>query len=515
MPPRLSSNTVLRLSLVSTCSRPRSIANSRTLVTTLNVRPPRPRRGTACLDSRAGSSRAFHASSSHSAPKDPYKVLSIKKDASAADIKKTYFALARKYHPDTNPDKNAQEKFVEIQEAYDILKDEKKRAEYDKYGAASQQPGFDAHAYENARSGFGGSSFGFGFQDFPGSFGGARGRSSGRAGGDLFEQLFRNFTEGSGRGSTSFGRGADIEATIGISFTEACKGTTRTVNVSPVVPCDTCSGSGLKAGASRSTCSECHGTGTMSYIINSGFHMQTTCSQCQGTGSYVPPSSQCGTCAGVGHVKTRKTVEVQIPAGVEDGMALKVPNQGDAALSGNGRPGDLLVRVNVASSRTFRRQGAHLYHDVRIPVHTAILGGKVRVPTLDGELDVRVPSGTQPGEQMVLKGHGIRRINNNNKGDMFVTFNVQLPRALTTRQRELLQQYADDVEGRATTNASRQETRQEPPRDASTDGATGPRKQASTESDGPAANGTASSTSAPPKGWVSRTLGGVRRLIGF
>ncbi len=221
---------------------------------------------------------------------------------------------------------------MEIQEAYDvrplvsavcprldtdlalqILKDEKKRAEYDKYGAASQQPGFNANAYENARSGFGSGGFGFGnFQDFSGAFGGARGGPRG----DVFDQLFGMFGGASaGSGAQAFGRGGDVEATVGISFMEACKGTKRTITVTPIVKCTTCSGSGLKAGASRSTCSACGGTGVRSYVIDSGFHMQTTCTSCHGTGSTVPPSGQCDTCAGVGQVKVRKSVPIDIPAG--------------------------------------------------------------------------------------------------------------------------------------------------------------------------------------------------------
>ncbi|KAI0724273.1 hypothetical protein C8T65DRAFT_625981 [Cerioporus squamosus] len=509
MPPRLSSKRVLSFNTIYASLRPPTATSTRSLVTVLNVQPRRAGKGKAYVASRAGPSRAFHASSVHQAPKDPYQVLGVKKDASPADIKKTYFALARKYHPDTNPDKNAQEKFVEIQEAYDILKDEKKRAEYDKYGAASQQPGFDANAYENARSAFGSGGFGFGhFQDFAGAFGGARGRPRS----DVFDQLFGMFGGASaGAGAQAFGRGGDVEATVGVSFMEACKGTSRTITITPIVKCTTCSGSGLKAGASRSTCAACHGSGTMSYVIDSGFHMQTTCTSCHGTGTTVPPSAECETCAGVGQVKVRKSVKVDIPAGVEDGMTLKVPGQGDAPLGGSGRPGDLLVRINVASSKAFKRQGANLYHEARIPVHTALLGGKVRVPTIDGEVDVRVPSGTQPGEQMVLKGHGISPPYRDGKGDLFVTFNVQLPRALTARQREILQQYADDVEGR-TSVSSRQEARQESSRSSTNDApSSDSRASAQSESD---PNGTDPSASASQDSWVSRALHRLRRLIG-
>jgi len=385
--------------------------------------------------------RSFHASSTRFAPKDPYQVLGVKKDASPAEIKKVYFALARKYHPDTNPDKDAQTKFLEIQEAYDILKDEKKRADYDKYGSASQQPGFNPDAF---------SGFSSGFQNFGG---GSFRSGAGRTPEAMFEELFGAFGGLGGRGRTRGNpfseemRGSDLEATLGVTFMEACKGTSRTIPITPIVNCSTCSGSGLRPGAKRSTCTACGGTGTRTYVIDSGFHMSSTCGNCHGSGSTVPRGSQCGECGGVGQVRIRKNIQVDIPAGVEDGMTIRIPNAGDAPISGKGVPGDLLVRVNVAASKLFQRQGPNLHHEARIPLHTALLGGKVRVPTLDGEVDVRVPGGTQQGEEMVLKGRGVSSVFGG-KGDLFVKFAVQLPRSLTARQREILQQYADDVEGR-------------------------------------------------------------------
>jgi molecular chaperone DnaJ len=241
------------------------------------------------------------------------------------------YKLARKYHPDTNPDKNAREKFVEIQQAYDvgplptppsstrinlraqILKDEKKRASYDQYGAASQQPGFDPDAFANARNNpFTAGGFG-GFQDFSAAFG-----SGGGGSGDLFEHLFgAALGRGRGRGTgfSESSRGDDIEFTIGLPFLEACKGTTRSVNLTPVTNCTTCSGSGLKAGAKRATCGACGGSGTRTFVIDSGFQMASTCSTCGGTGSTVPRNSQCASCAGVGKVRTKKTVQVSVPPG--------------------------------------------------------------------------------------------------------------------------------------------------------------------------------------------------------
>ncbi|KAF9243868.1 hypothetical protein BU15DRAFT_86300 [Melanogaster broomeanus] len=421
--------------------------------------------------------RVFHTSASLSAgTKNPYEVLGVSKDASAAEIKKTYFALARKYHPDTNPDKSAQEKFLEIQEAYDTLKDEKKRAAFDQYGAASQQPGFDPNAF--ARNPFGGAAGGFGnFHEFSQAFGG-----------------------GSAQGDFQSSRGADIEARVSVTFMDACKGTVRSVNVNPVSTCSTCSGTGLKRGAKRTTCGSCHGTGTRTFVIDSGFQMASTCGTCFGTGSTIPRGSQCDTCGGQGHVRSKKAVNVDIPPGVEDGMTIRVPGAGDAPLSGKGSPGDLLIRVSVAPSKIFRRQGANLHHEARIPVHTALLGGRVRVPTLDGHVEVRVPSGTQHGEEMVLRDHGVSSVFSGDKGDLFVSFSVQLPRSLTARQREILQQYADEAEGRSPSTAKQSGAHSRTAKAADAD------------------NGRTSFSHSPPSsedGWLSRVWKGIRGLTGL
>ncbi|EMD41617.1 hypothetical protein CERSUDRAFT_110187 [Gelatoporia subvermispora B] len=453
---RLSAQRILSFVSSYSCNHPHAGPSVRGFSSGIGTTSTRSQRYRTVIKSspsaRIGKRRAFHSSAPRSISKDPYEVLGVKKDATPAEVKKTYFALARKYHPDTNPDKDAQAKFVEIQEAYDILKDEKKRANYDKYGAASQQQGFDPNAFSNDQNPFGGGFGGFG--DFSQMFN--AGASHAQA--DLFEQLFGAFGGGrrSRAGFAQNMQGDDIEATVTLNFLEACKGASRTVNITPVVPCSTCSGTGLKAGAKRSTCKTCHGTGTTTFVVNSGFHMASTCGDCHGTGTIVPRGSQCGECGGVGQTRTRKSVKVDIPAGAENGMVLRIPNAGDAPVSGKGQAGNLLVRVQVMSSKVFRRQGNNLYHDARIPLHTALLGGRIRVPTLDGDVDVRVPGGTQQGEEMILKGRGVPSVlsRGGDKGDLFVTFNVQLPRSLTKRQREILQQYADEVEVRTSTTST-------------------------------------------------------------
>ncbi|KAF9821799.1 hypothetical protein IEO21_00229 [Rhodonia placenta] len=506
MPPRIASARVLSFVNFYSCTVTTHGASTRTFSTCLNGRQQGSSSSRTAARLRSSSSRlvkqhAFHASAVHSAPKDPYAVLGVSKDAGAAEIKKTYFSLARKYHPDTNPDKNAQEKFVEIQEAYDILKDEKKRAAYDQYGAASQQPGFDPDAFARAGANF--NNFG-GFGPF-----GAGGTSNS----DLFSELFGAFA-GTRRGSRRAGfaddvQGADLQATIGVTFMEACKGTSRTINVTPTVNCSSCSGSGLKPGAKRTVCGTCGGSGASTFVIDGSFHMSSTCASCQGTGTTVPRGSQCHTCGGVGQVRVKKAVKVDIPAGVEDGMTLRVPGAGDAPLSAKGRPGDLLVRISVANSQHFSRQGANLHYEARIPMHKALLGGRVRIPTLDGEVDVRLPAGTQHGEEMALKGRGVPTVYGGGKGDLFVTFIVQLPRTLTDRQRQILQQYADEVEGKtsASSNASNATTS-----DTSAS-SSGRDSTASANS----ANGTDffAHASAPPGGWASRAWNRIKGLIGF
>ncbi|KAF8344069.1 uncharacterized protein EI90DRAFT_2902436, partial [Cantharellus anzutake] len=405
--------------------------------------------------------RKFHSSRPNST-KDPYQVLGVPRDASPADIKKKYYEFARKHHPDTNPDPKSKDRFVEIQAAWDILGDEKKRATYDQYGAASQQQGFDPNAF-GGQNPFGA---GFnGFDDFLNPFGRASGRSAPE---NILETLFGGQFGGGGRPRGEASKGGNLEAKLTVSFTEACKGTTKTVNVTPIVDCHTCDGSGLKKGAQKARCGVCGGTGTRTFVISSGFQMAATCTACQGTGQILPKGSQCNSCDGIGKVKERRSVTVQVPPGVEDGAAIRVTGSGDMPLSGRGSPGDLIVRVHVVPSKQFRRQGMNLFHQTKIPLHAALLGGRVRVPTLDGEVELQVPAGTQPGEEAILKGRGVPHLRDGYKGDLYVSFAVQLPRSLTSRQREILKQFADELEGRTSSTSGSSSTPSSPPTTEST-----------------------------------------------
>ncbi|BGP13206.1 hypothetical protein JCM10213_000215 [Rhodosporidiobolus nylandii] len=384
--------------------------------------------------------RAFHASSTAWA-KNPYSVLGVAKDASSSDIKKSYYQLAKKYHPDSSKEKDAKERFVEIQEAYDTLSDDKKRADFDRFGSASQQPGFDSDAFARATSSFGG---GFGGFDFGGA--------GGPSGADIFDSLFGAFGRGGSAGPRQTAPvGDDIEVSVSVPFIDAAKGATRTVTITPVVDCNTCHGSGMKEGMKKTTCGVCGGTGTRTFTIQSGFQMASTCSACGGSGTTAPPGSSCGTCAGVGKVRERRTVEVKIPPGVDDGMRIRMDGKGDAPLGASaaglkGRNGDLYVRVNVVPSKVFTRQGSNLYQSVSVPFYTAILGGRAPVKTLDRDVEVRVPQGTQPGEEMVLRGRGVKKLYKDEYGDLVVKFNVTMPRSLAATQRLILQQFVAETE---------------------------------------------------------------------
>lgn len=403
------------------------------------------------------SQRNFSSSSrlSASSVRDPYATLGVKRDASAKEIKGAYYDLAKKFHPDTSKEKGAKERFVEIQSAYDILSDDKKKAAFDRYGTTDGSPGFNP--FEGAGGGGGG-----GFDPFGGGFGGFQSfGGNARDASDIFEGLFGAFGGGGGPRASRAGfagesRGEDLETTLNITFEEACRGTQKSVTIAPVERCSTCEGGGMKKGAKKRTCQVCNGTGTRTFVIQSGFQMASTCPACGGAGQSVAAGDECGTCEGVGRIRTRKTVDVKIPPGVDDGAKIRMDGQGDVPLQGPGPAGSLYVRIGVRPSKIWRRQGSNLYFPATVPFYTAILGGKVRVPTLDGEVDVRVPAGTQVGDEMLLRGRGVPSLmRRGDKGDLLVQFEVTIPRSLSGKQREILQQYVDEVEGKVSASAKK------------------------------------------------------------
>ena len=303
------------------------------------------------------------------------------------------------------------------------LSDDSRRSAYDKYGAASQQPGFDADAYERASSSFGGAG---GFGDF---FHAGQGGPSAGAGSpaDIFASLFGDMG-GRNRQTRRNMVGDDIEATVQLEFQEACKGTSRDIPIMVVVEHATCKGSGIKPGHKKKTCDRCRGSGVANFVVQGGFQMQTTCTECQGEGTITPREAVCVECDGVGKVKERQKVHVDIPAGAEDGHRLQLPGKGDYPIQGKGRPGDLYIRLSVKPSKIFRRQGSNLYFSRTIPFYTAALGGQTMIPTLDSEVSLKIPSGTQQGEEIVMKGRGIQRIGQREFGDLTVKFHIGIPR---------------------------------------------------------------------------------------
>lgn len=384
-----------------------------------------------------------------SSNKDPYKVLGVEKSASASEIKKAYYGLAKKFHPDTNKDPTAKDRFAEIQSAYEVLSDPKKKEQYDQFGAAGfhpgggPSPGGDPFGGANPFAGFGGHpgfGGGFNFEDIFSAFGGARGNPFGRQSGrNPFHQEILV--------------GDNIEVQAHISFMEAAQGTRKKVTISPYVTCGTCSGNGLKVGTQRSSCKVCGGTGTRVHFAQGGFQMASTCGACGGTGSTIPRGSECRTCSGDGVVRQRQTINVDIPAGVEDGMRLRIDGAGDAPPTGQvadgevrAKRGDLYVFIRVASDPKFRRAGSDILYTATIPLTTAILGGEVAIPTLTGEVHVKVATGTNTGDRITLSGMGMKKLSGRGGyGDLKVEYKVNMPKYLSGNQRVLAEMLADEM----------------------------------------------------------------------
>lgn len=370
--------------------------------------------------------------------------------------------MAKKYHPDTNKDPNAKEKFAEAQTAYELLSDPKKRENYDRFGSAAfdQNGGFDPSgaAGGNPFAGAGG------FHGFGGGFGGA-GFGGGFSGDINFEDLFGAFTGGARRGPR--GRrnpfqeqifvGEDIEVQSNISFMDAAKGTSQEIVITPLTQCGTCNGDGLKSGAKRSQCRQCNGSGTRVHFMQGGFQVAATCDSCGGTGMTVPRGSECGTCHGNGVIRERKTLKVDIPAGVEDGMRMRVSGEGDAPPTGTSaspgtrtQRGDLYVTIRVAPDSRFSRSGSDILYTATIPLTTALLGGEVTIPTLDDEVKVKVATGTGTGDRITLSGMGMKKLGGGRSrfsptGDLKVEFKVAMPKYLTGNQRTILEVLADEM----------------------------------------------------------------------
>lgn len=348
------------------------------------------------------------------AKKDYYEALGVARDASDADIKKAYRKLAMQYHPDRNPDdKVAEEKFREVTEAYEVLKDGDKRAAYDRYGHA---------AFEGGMGGPGGAGMNGGFE-FTGNFS------------DIFDDLFGDFMGNRRGGRAGPSRGADLRYNLEIPLEEAFEGSEKTIAVTTSVACDTCHGSGAKDGADPTTCETCRGSGKVR-AQQGFFTVERPCHSCHGSGQVI--KDPCGSCGGSGRVRRSKNLRVNIPPGVDDGTRIRLSGEGEAGLHG-APPGDLYIFLSVAPHPFFKREGADIHFRVPIKMTTAALGGNVDVPTLGGgKARVTIPTGTQTGDQFRLRGKGMSIINSKSRGDMYIHVTVETPVNLSKDQKDLL-----------------------------------------------------------------------------
>ena len=353
--------------------------------------------------------------------RDYYDVLGVDKSVSDDELKKAYRKAAKKYHPDLNPgDAEAEKKFKEVNEAYEILSDSEKRARYDQFGHAGVDPNFGA----------GGGGFGGGFS---GDFGDL---------GDIFSSIFGGGFGGGRRANPNAPRrGNDTSATVNLAFEEAAKGCKKTVKVTKIDTCETCHGSGCKAGTSAKTCPACHGSGQVTTAQRTPFGVMQTqqvCNQCHGSGKII--DNPCTVCAGKGRIRHTVEKAVDIPAGIDDGQVINLRGGGDAGVNG-GPAGDLRLNVNVRPHPIFEREGYDVFCEIPITLTQAALGAEITVPTLDGKVKFTVHEGTQPGDEFKLRGKGIQRLNYSGKGAQYVKIIVEIPKDLSKAQREKLTEF--------------------------------------------------------------------------
>ena len=356
------------------------------------------------------------------AKQDFYEILGVSKSASADELKRAYRKLAMKYHPDRNAgDKTAEQKFKDLNEAYDVLKDDQKRAAYDRFGHAAFEQG-------------GGRG--------PGDFGFAAGGFA-----DIFDEMFGEFMGGGRRGQAGPARGNDLRYNLEVTLEEAFRGKQTTIRVPTFVACEQCKGSGAEAGSRPVTCPTCHGRGRVR-AQQGFFTIEQTCRACQGAGRVI--ENPCRTCGGQGRTRREKTLSVNIPPGVEDGIRIRLAGEGEVGVRG-ASAGDLFIFITVAPHRIFQRDGANIHCRVPISFTTAALGGTVEVPSVDGSrARVTVPPGTQSGHQFRLRGKGMSVLRSAARGDMFVEAVVETPINLTKRQQELLRELEKEGEDRRT-----------------------------------------------------------------
>lgn len=357
--------------------------------------------------------------------RDYYEVLGVSRGASEDEIKKAYKKMARKYHPDLNPgDKTAEEKFKEVNEAYEVLSDADKKARYDQYGHAGVDPNFGAGGFGG---GFDGS---FDFGDL----------------GDIFGSFFGGgFGSGRRTNPNAPQRGESIRMSIAISFEEAAFGCEKAVTVERYETCDTCHGNGCAPGTSPEVCPDCHGTGTVQVRRQTPmgvFATSSPCPKCGGKGRII--HQPCKDCRGSGMVRKKKTIQASIPAGIDNGQTISIRGQGNAGKNG-GPAGDLLITITVRPHELFRREGTSVLCEAPITFTQAVLGAELEIPTIDGKVKYTLPEGTQSGTTFRLKGKGIPSINGRGRGDQYVTVYIETPKNLNKEQKEALKKFAETM----------------------------------------------------------------------
>ena len=357
------------------------------------------------------------------AKRDYYETLGVAKGASADEIKKGYRTKAKELHPDRNADNpNAEAQFKEANEAYEVLKDPEKKAAYDRYGHAAFEGGMGGGGGHRG-GGFGGGGQG----DFSSAFS------------DVFDDLFGDFMGGQrGGGGRRAARGADLRYNLGITLEDAYRGMQKSINVPTSVACDSCNGSGSEGGAEPTTCPTCSGMGKVR-AQQGFFTVERTCPTCSGMGQIV--KNPCKSCRGAGRVEKDRALSVNIPAGVETGTRIRLAGEGEAGMRG-GPSGDLYIFIEVQDHKLFERDGPNLFCRVPVSMSTAALGGSIEVPTIDGGRGrVQIPAGSQSGRQMRLRGKGMPPLRGGDTGDMIIELAVETPVNLTSRQKELLQEF--------------------------------------------------------------------------
>jgi molecular chaperone DnaJ len=347
------------------------------------------------------------------AKRDFYEVLGLAKNASDEEIKKAYRKLAMKYHPDRNPDsKESEEKFKEVKEAYEMLSDSDKRAAYDRYGHAGVDPNIGAGGGQQ------------GFSDFSEAFG------------DIFGEIFGS-AAGSGRQRSNVYRGSDLRYSMEVTLEQAAAGLETQIRVPVWDSCSPCGGTGAKPGTKAQTCPSCNGAGAVR-MTQGFFSVQQTCPKCHGTGKIIP--DPCQSCDGAGRVKTTKTLEVKIPAGIDEGMRIRLTGKGEPGVNG-GPSGDLYVEVHIKQHGVFQREGDNLHCEMPISFVTAALGGEIEIPTLNGKATFDIPEGTQTGKIFRLRGKGIKGVRSAYPGDLFCHVVLETPVKLSDKQKELLKEF--------------------------------------------------------------------------